>query len=197
MPVNPQSALANDPAWRASTTTGERMERYVPGSNFLATTVFDGDFYLRNTWVHASTDELVERINNDLQLLWRAGQNRVSPKLLQKLDNRMKLWVDFKQAYDDAIFRRASDPFDWFGRDYDEELRKTWVPWVTELVRAFGEESEAATAALERYGLPDSAAQLEARVDPPSRTDGASWGLWLGVAVAVGLIGAGAYLARR
>jgi hypothetical protein len=159
---------------------------------------FDTDFYLKTAWVHASTDELVERVNNDLQLLWRAGQGgRVSPKLWQKLDARMKLWVDFKQQYDDAVFRRAADPFDWFGRDYDSELRGTWVPWVLEMIRAFAEEPAAADA-LDSYGLVEGADQLEQRAQPPAKSDGGgSFGLILGVVVTVGLIGAGVYLARR
>lgn len=165
----------------------------------LSNTVFDGDFYLKNTWVHASTDQLVERINNDLQLLWRAGTaSRVEPALMRKLDNRMKLWGDFKQQYDDSVFKRAADPLDFFGRDYDEELRETWVPWVRELVVAFGEQGSAATEALENYGMPDAMQQLEAQAGVGSeKSSGAAWGLWLGVAVTVGLIGAGAYLARR
>ncbi len=168
----------------------------VDTANFLATTAFDGDFWLKSVWVHASTDELVERVNNDLQLLWRAGQGRVSAKLWQKLDNRMKLWGDFKQQYDDAVFRRAGDPFDWFGRDYDAELRSTWVPWVLDLIRSFADEP-AAAAAVDHYGLNESADQLEQRAKAPAKNDGAGWGLGLGIFVTVALIGTGVYLARR
>lgn len=166
--------------------------------NLLAATAFDSDFWLKSVWNQAETDTLVERVNNDLQLLWRAGQGRVSASLWKKLDNRMKLWVDWKQQYDDAIFARTADPNAWFGRDYDEELRATWVPWIIELVRAFDAEAPAASAALENYGLQDSSAQLEQRVQPPPKSDsGAAWGLGLGIFVTIALIGAGVYLARR
>jgi hypothetical protein len=161
---------------------------------------YNSDFFLKSTWVHASTDQLVEAVNNELQLLWRVGaQTGVDQQLMRTLDNRMKLWVEFKQQYDDAVFRRAADPFDWFGRDYDEELRSTWVPWVRDLIAKFSAASPAAAQRAEDYGLQERSEQYAGRADlepAQAKSSSGAWGLWLGVAVTVGLIGAGVYMAR-
>lgn len=161
---------------------------------------FDADFWLTDVNVHASTDQLVERVNNDLQLMWRAGTNAgipTSTPLMHKLDQWMALWVDFKKQYDDAVFRRAGDPFDWFGRDYDAELRTTWVPKVRQLVIEMAEYSDKAAAALDDVALPARVEETAGKIPPPEDKSGASWGLALGIVVTVGLIGAGAYLARK
>ena len=86
---------------------------------------YDPDLF-QKLWVDADLDKKVEQLNNYWQHLHRSatasGLSQRHPQM-QRLNTTMERWWQWKQNYNDAVFRRAfSFGFD----DWEDELDDYW-----------------------------------------------------------------------
>jgi len=95
------------------------------------------DYWLESRWHREKSDEdLVARINNDLQNLWRSGTSSgLGPAhpAMRFVDRMLQEWVSFYDSFRDAGFSRAFDPFDLW-TDYHTELMG-WAARMEDLVK--------------------------------------------------------------
>jgi hypothetical protein len=162
---------------------------------------YDPDLFTKGIWSNYELDQRVETLNNYWQNLMRSGGSRLPPasKLAQQLDSYMAGWVAFKQRYDDAIFRRAADPWGLWGAkaDFEDELNDVWS-------KRFADTMAAVIAAdpLVQKGLEARHVDMESyMVRSGLNTDGSAkesnTGLYIGIGVTALLIGIGAVIASK
>jgi hypothetical protein len=160
---------------------------------------YDPDLFTKGIWSNYELDQRVETLNNYWQNLWRAGGSRINPTsdLGRKLDNAMAGWVDFKQRYDDAIFRRAADPFGLWGAkaDFETELNDVWLKRFTDLMSAVIAADPLVRSGLEARHVDVEDYMVRSGLNPDGSTRGGNVGLYIGVALTLTLLGVGAALA--
>ena len=167
----------------------------------------DEDYWLDSEWNHeADDDRLAERINNDLQNLWRSGTSAgLSPshpamvyvdRLLQQW---LAFWDDYRSATGSAI--RATDPFNWWN-DYHDDLM-SWAGRMSELVRRLptlvpdtSQRAEVETQ-LEDRGVPERAEEYGRTARGETGMDSRTKRLLLGFVAVGGLLTAGVWIATR
>lgn len=171
------------------------------GSAEAAYAWYDPDLFTKSLWSNAELDERVATLNNYWQHLQRSIQGRVPPNSDAAKDIRQYSdgWNAFRKRYNDAIFRRAMDPFGLWGAkaDFEQQLNDVWAPrFVATLQKAIAADSSIqAVLAAKNVDVDDYMAR--SNLNPDGSTKSSNTGLYVGVGVTILLIGIGALLASR
>jgi hypothetical protein len=162
---------------------------------------YDPDLFTKGIWSNYELDKRVETLNNYWQNLWRSGGSRLPPdsKAAKLLDQYMAGWEDFKQRYNDAIFRRALDPFGLWGAkaDYESELNDVWVPRFIETMTLAITSDPLIESGLKARHVDMDVYLQRSGLDSEGNAKSSNFGFYLAVATTVTLIGVGALIASR
>lgn len=113
--------------------TQQQYEQFYDGLPGFA----QDDYWLESRWHHEKDDEvLAERINNDLQNLWRAGTaSGLTPShpAMRFVDRMLQEWLSFFDEFRDSPISRAFDPFNLW-TDHHQDLMG-WAARMEDLVK--------------------------------------------------------------
>ncbi len=167
----------------------------------------DEDYWLNSAWAHETDDEkLAERINNDLQNLWRsavsAGVSSDHPAMAF-IDRTLQEWQTFYDDYRSggSSLMRAWDPFDLWTEYHDDLMR--WAERMSELVQRLPtlmpdpRQRQQVEVELERRGVPERAEEYGRTARGEEGLSSRTKRLLLGFTAVGGLFVAGIWVATK
>ncbi len=162
---------------------------------------YDPDLFTKGIWSNYELDKRVEVLNNYWVHLERILNGRIDPGSAVAKDMRAYVagWVGFKRRYDDAIFRRAIDPFGLWGAkaDYEAELNEIWVPRFNETLTKAITHDPLISDRMKAKGVDVEVYMQRSGLNQDGTSKGSNTGLYVGIGITVLLIGIGAVLAAK
>lgn len=175
-----------------------------PANSPELTSGFDEAYWLDSRWHHEADDEkLAERINNDLQNMWRSGTAAgLTPNhpAMAFIDRMLQEWLTFYDDFRDSLFARAFDPFDLWTEYHDDLLG--WARRMTALVQRLPalvpdrSQRQEVEHQLEQRGVPERAEEY-ARAAGATGLSPRTRRLLLGFAAAGAMITTGVWIATK
>lgn len=162
----------------------------------------DEDYWLQSIWAHeADDDKLAERINNDLQHMWRAGSSAglaPSHPAMRAIDAVLKEWVEWWADYKTmgSSLARAWDPFDWYTTSHEE--LQNWALRMEKLVKKLVDMTPQIESELSKRNVQESVQEYADAVRAERSSEAARTTRFLvGFIGAAGLLGLGAWIAVK
>lgn len=162
---------------------------------------YDPDLFTKGIWSNYELDQRVETLGNYWNHLERIINGRIDPGSEAARDMRAYVsgWVSFKRRYDDAIFRRAMDPWGLWGAkaDYETELNTIWVKRFQETLQKTISLDPLIQDRMKAKGVDLEVYMQRSNLNPDGSPKESNVGFYIGVAATVVLIGIGAVLASK